>query len=85
MNKVVWKLSDDEKKEIQNLFEKKIALENLVKIIDPANEKLYNKLISDYGTTVRLFEQWWTVTSQKNKWEGKNWRINFETNEVLAQ
>lgn len=85
MSKVIWKLSEDEKKEILNLFEKKVALENLSKVIEPENEKLYNKLISDYGKTVTEFQNWWTKTSTKYTWEGKSWRIDFDTNEVILQ
>ncbi len=85
MNNVVWTLCEDEKKEIEKLYEKKFALENLLKIIDTTNEKLYSKLISDYGITLKEFNKWWFFTSKKYNWEGKNWYINFETNEVIAK
>ena len=54
--KEVYKLNDDEFKEIEDLFEKKIALENLTKIIDADNQKLYDKLIKDYGKTIHQFD-----------------------------
>lgn len=85
MSKVIWKLSEEEKNEILNLYERKVALENLSKIVEPENEKLYNKFISDYGKTVTEFQNWWTKTSKKYDWEGKSWHINFDTNEVILQ
>lgn len=84
MSKVIWTLSDDDKKEIQNIFEKKLALENLVKIIDANNQEMYDKLISDYRRTLCQFQDWWTRNSQKYKWEGQNWSINFDTSEVIS-
>ena len=84
MSKVVGLLSGEDKEEIQNLFEKKLALENLVKIIDTDNSKIYDKLVMDYGKTLRQFQEWWMVNSQKYKWEGQNWRIDFETSEVIS-
>lgn len=85
MGKVVWTLTKEELNEIQELFEKKLALENLIKIIDPTNEKMYIKLTTDYGQNMRLFQKWWSDISRKYKWEGGNWSINFETYEVLSQ
>lgn len=84
MSNVVGTLNNEEREEIEDLYEKKIALENLIKIIDVSNETLYSKLIKDYGNTVKLFQNWWVVTSCKHNWEGKTWTINFDNNEVLT-
>jgi len=83
MSRTVWTLSDADRKEIQDLYEKKLALENLTKIIDADNQKLYDKLVSDYGNTIRLFQEWWQTTSQKYEWEGQNWSIDFNKSEVI--
>lgn len=84
MNKAIWTLTEEEKNEIQELYEKRIALENLVNIIDPANEALYNKLTGDYGKIIVQFQKWWSETSEKYNWEkGMNWFVNFETSEVM--
>jgi len=83
MEKVICKVLDEEKKEIEDLYEKKIALENIIKIIEPSNEVLYNKVVSDYGITLRKFEEWWTTISNKYNWESGNWKINFQTNEII--
>jgi CXXX repeat modification system protein len=47
--KVVWELSEEDSNEIQDLFERKIALENLVKIVDLKDSDIYEKLLKDYG------------------------------------
>jgi CXXX repeat modification system protein len=86
MNRVISSLRDDEFKEIQELYEKKIALENLLKIIEPENDALKEKFISDYGFVLRKFQEWWTKTSKKYEWEqiaGFNWSIDFDNQEVF--
>lgn len=80
----VWQLNDDEFKEIEDLFEKKIALENLTKIIDADNQKLYDKLIKDYGKTVHDFDSWWDKMSRKYDWEGGNLWLDFETKKIMT-
>ena len=82
--KVIWNLTDEECREIEDLFEKKNAYENLAKIIDASNDKMYQKLISDYSTTVSLFNKWWNDNSKKYKWQGQNWVIDFENKQVLG-
>lgn len=83
--KVIWKLSKEDFNNIQDLFEKKLALENLTKIIDVKDSELYEKLVKDYGRTLHEFNNWWSVMSKKYKWEGSNWWVNFDTQEVISQ
>ena len=86
--KIVGKVTEDEKREIQELYEKKLALENLLKIIDSSNEQMYVKLVADYGSTMRLFQEWWNKMHITYNWKSekdKSWNINFETNEVSLQ
>lgn len=82
--KEVWQLNDEEFKEIEDLFEKKIALENLTKIVDAKNQELYDKLIKDYGRTVHLFNTWWDKMSKKHDWEGRNWWLDFDTKKIMT-
>lgn len=82
MEKVVWTLSDEDKDRIQNLFERKLALENLSKILEADNNELYERLVKDYGRTCREFNQWWQDMSQKHRWEGTDWRVDFVTGNV---
>ncbi|WP_132995162.1 CXXX repeat peptide modification system protein [Sporanaerobacter acetigenes] len=83
--KVVWELSEEDCNEIQDLFERKIALENLVKIVDLKDSDIYEKLLKDYGKTIREFEDWWKTKSSEYKWEGSNWWVDFTKNQVLTK
>lgn len=82
--KEVWKLNEEDFKKIQDLYEKKLSLENLVKIIDADNQNLYDKLIADYGKTINQFNLWWNTMSIKNNWEGKDWWLDFETKKIMT-
>lgn len=82
MEKAIWVLTKEECQEIRELFEKKLALENLFKIMDAESDVLRNKLVEDYGKVLNLFQSWWREISTKYNWEGQNWRINFDTQEV---
>ena len=55
MNKVVGKVTQDECKEIQFLFERRNGLNELVKILDPHNDELYEKVVNDLGETKKRF------------------------------
>lgn len=80
---VIWTLSEEDFEEISNLFEKKLALENLARIMDPTNQELYNKVIADYGKAMKAFADWWTINSKKYNWAGENWRVDFSTKTVI--
>jgi CXXX repeat modification system protein len=82
--KEIWQLNDEEFKEIEDLFEKKLALENLSKIIDADNQKLYDKLITDYGKTVHQFNSWWDIMSKKYNRESQNWWLDFKSKKIMA-
>jgi CXXX repeat modification system protein len=80
MKKLIGQVTSDEKEAIKVLFERKNGLIELSKIVDPDNEKLYNKLVVDLGKTTMEFQQWWDTVSQKYNWEsidGHNWEIDF--------
>lgn len=86
MEKVIFELSDNELAEIRNLYEKKTALENLVKIVEPANEELYTRITSDYTKVLSLFQKWWEDMSKKYQWEHSesgHWTVNFDTKEII--
>lgn len=80
----VWQLNDEDYKEIEDLFEKKIALENLSKIIDPSNNDLYEKMIKDYGSTVRTFDNWWNIMKEKHQWTAINMWLDFQTKKIMT-
>lgn len=84
--KVVGQVTEEEKNEIQALFERRNGLTELAKILTDDNAELYERLVKDMGETGTKFQQWWDRMAQKYQWEsaeGGNWEINFSTCEIL--
>lgn len=84
--KIVGQVTNEEKAEIQTLFERRNGLNELSKILTADNDALYNRLVADLGETSTRFQQWWDRMSTKYQWEsadGGSWEINFQTNEIL--
>lgn len=85
VKKLIGKVTEEEKDEIQSLFERKNGLNELAKILTADNNELYEKLVKDIGETKTNFQNWWNRMATKYKWEavdGCNWEINFETCEI---
>lgn len=83
--KLVGQTTEEEKNEIQMLFERRNGLNELAKILTADNADLYEKLVKDMGETGTKFQQWWDTMAQKYQWESApngNWEINFETCEI---
>jgi len=86
MKKLAGQVSEEEKNEIQTLFERKNGLAELSKILTADNIALYEKLVKDMGETNARFQKWWDEMSAKYSWENApngNWEINFQTNEIF--
>lgn len=86
MRKIVGQVTNEEKNQIQQLFERRNGLNELAKILTSDNEALYEKLVKDLGETSTKFQQWWDIMSAKYQWESVpngNWEINFDTNEII--
>ena len=86
MNRLIGKVSEEEKNEIQLLFERKKALNELSCLISQEDE-LYSKLQEDKKETSEKYQKWWTEMSQKyNRGNGENSElfIDFESNEVYS-
>ena len=66
MKKLVGTVTNEEKCEIQTLFERRNGLNELAGILTVDNEVLYEKLVKDIGETT----------------ENGNWEIDFDTNEI---
>lgn len=84
--KIVGHVTEEERNEIQTLFERRNGLNELAKIVTADNTDLYEKLVKDMGETGTKFQQWWDSMADKYQWEseeGGNWEINFETCEIL--
>ena len=85
MKKVIGRVTEEEKIEIQTLFERRNGLNELSQILTAENEALYEKLVKDLGETGTKFQNWWNRMGEKYNWEsaeGGNWEINFETCEI---
>lgn len=86
MNKVISRVTEEERNEIQTIFERRNGLNELAKILTADNLELYDMLVKDMGETGTKFQNWWDRMSQKYNWEnheGANWEINFDTCEII--
>lgn len=85
MNKLVGKVSLEEKNEIQVLFERRNGLSELAKILKADDVELYERLVKDIGETSTKFQSWWDKMALKYKWESSpngHWTIDFTTCEI---
>ena len=85
MRKKVGIVSESERDEIRQLYERINGLKELTKVVSPDNIELYEKLVKDLGETSTKFQRWWDRMAQKYQWESAengNWEINFETCEI---
>lgn len=85
MKKIINRVTEEEKNEIQALFERRNGLNELSQILTIENEALYEKLVKDLGETGAKFQGWWDRMGEKYNWESAedgNWEINFETCEI---
>lgn len=83
--KKVGQVTVEEKKEIQQLFERRNGLNELARIVTTDNSELYEKLVKDLGETGTRFQQWWDRMAQKYNWENcdnGNWEIDFDTCDI---
>ena len=83
--KKVGQVTVEEKKEIQQLFERRNGLNELARIVTTDNSELYEKLVKDLGETGTRFQQWWDRMAQKYNWEScdnGNWEIDFDTCDI---
>lgn len=80
MKKEIGKVTEQERDEIQSLFERRNGLNELGKILTADNTELYERLIKDMGETSTMFQQWWNRMGNKYLWESTengSWEIDF--------
>lgn len=85
IKKIVGSVTEQEKNQIKELFERRNGLNELARILTADNTDLYERLVKDLGETSTKFQNWWDTMSEKYQWEkadGGNWEINFETCEI---
>ena len=83
---LVGKVTEEEKREIEILYEKKTALKNLLKIKLKRNDK--EKIADELKNIEQLMEQWGKEKSEKYAWKSKpngKWQILFSTCEILLE
>lgn len=86
MKKAIGKVTEQERNEIQALFERRNGLNELAKILTSDNAELYERLVKDMGETGTRFHNWWDSMAQKYQWESAengHWEINFDTCEII--
>lgn len=84
--KIVGRVTEEEKNEIEALFERKNGLNELAKILKPNDIELYEMLVKDMGATNIKFQAWWDNMAKKYNWEGDengSWQIDFITGEIF--
>lgn len=82
MKKEVGKVTPQERDEIKRLFERRMGLVELAKIVNASDTELYDRLVTDLGDNSTKFQQWWDNISEKYDWESSdegNWEIDFQT------
>lgn len=82
MKKEVGKVTPQERDEIKRLFERRMGLVELAKIVNTSDTELYDRLVTDLGDNSTKFQQWWDNMSEKYDWESSdegNWEIDFQT------
>lgn len=80
MKKKVGTVTEQERDEIQSLFERRNGLNELAKILTADNNELYERLVKDLSETTTKFQNWWDAMSKKYQWESVengNWEIDF--------
>ena len=65
MEKTIGYVTEEERNEIQTLFERRNGLNERAKILTPQNTELYERLVRDLGETSFKFQDWWNRMGMK--------------------
>ncbi len=84
--KIVGLITEDEKQSIREINSRKVALEELLLILQKDDE-LYLQVSQDLQETMIKYQEWWDINYHKYQWEkgAGNWKIMFDTNEVIIE
>lgn len=83
MKKIIGQVTYEEKEQIRILFEKRVALENLL-LIDA--KEVQNKIMMDLHQINNKMQNWWNQMGLKYQWPGEenaHWEIDFNTKEIV--
>jgi len=82
-------VTEDECKRLQAIFDRKMALQGLVRALADmparASSELYDRLVKDYGEVERGMREWWEEIHTKYNWDNPpeaNWSLEFATRKV---
>ena len=86
MNNTIYELTELEYKEIEELYDKKTAIEILFNSINEQSQ-LYERLLNDYNKIVKDYNQWWNRIIKKCKAEDYADRlfVDFEKKMVFVK
>ncbi|OPZ83882.1 MAG: hypothetical protein BWY74_04351 [Firmicutes bacterium ADurb.Bin419] len=88
---IVGRVTEEEKNEILELFERKLGIEELTATLESElltpdkKEVMQSKMITELGKAKLNLQAWWDKMFQKYKWkavDGGNWYIDFQTCEI---
>lgn len=83
--KLIGRVTQEEKDEIQKLYERRNGLNELARVLTVENDSLYEKLLKDMAETASKFQLWWDTMATNYNWEiveNGNWEINFESCDI---
>ena len=63
--KIVGSVTEQEKNQIKELFERRNGLNELARILTDDNSDLYERLVMDLGETSSKFQNWAKVCTKK--------------------
>lgn len=85
MKAKIGQVTNEERDQIKAIFERKNGLEELFKTLKSPNDILYERLITDMGSTTTMFQMWWDNMANKYAWkplDGGRWEIEFESCDI---
>ncbi len=83
MKKVIGQVTYEEKEQIRTMYEKKVALDNLL-LMDI--KEIQKKVMMDLYRINEEMQNWWKQMGLKYQWAGKEnaqWEIDFHTREIF--
>ena len=79
--KKIGRVTEQERDEIQTLFERRNGLNELAMILTADKPELYERLVKDMGESTTRFQEWWDRMGSKYQWESApdgHWEIDFK-------
>lgn len=94
-NKKIGTVTDEEKDQIEKIFERKNSLQELLLTLQTSSlvnketkDTIYEKLVNDIDQANRAYDKWWSDMQRQYGWlaiVGYNYKIDFNTKEVVLE